>query len=579
MPRIIVSTVPNFGVGGLGIGAEGKLWWFPVEASILSDFKNMKLPVGTQGADIRPSWATYNLGGRSRKYGVGAWTNPILVDENLRVLRQGIPAPAIVPTVVASAGPGPTGACVGYLRFRDKLGIRIGPLSAPSTLFNLSNQGRTWTLIPTTCVDPSVSHVEGLVSMDGALPRVVWQRELGVTTVVEALATGLLGEAAPDDFTDMPNGIINVIYHNAQWISRNEAYPERIYRSALDEPERYEGLYAQTDGEPIVGAFVSNDILFFGSRSRIYRLTGFTLEDTEREIEKPDIGMVNHHGVALAHGRAIIPSPSQIYLYDGTWHPILTGRTNEWREQYKAHQADYEAAFGIYDPAENIYLFGPVLHDDYNGVYVYWVLDCEQLFPESNTTGAFDALWSVDARSRKDAGMAILTLPGSNQPRRVTGSCDGFLRTENEPLYAGDDGDDFGKTLIIEPAMVFPDPGGNRMDANTFHKLWYYMSAPNAQSNPPQIEVRCGTEKAREKDPDLLQGLADFLDYFDPQTGNDPQFEEAKSEDISILERCSGRGLSLKIKVTFPLDVTFRGYGGTYGPGIATRGKLGQPED
>lgn len=566
MPRIAVTVKP---VGS--IGAESKLWcWSAPNTTVPTE---MSLPTGTLGVSRRPSWAIYNQGGRSRMYGVGGWTANVLLDEQFRVLRQGIPAPTVVPTVAATTGPGPTGTAICYLRFKDRIGQRVSPMSAPSASFALANQARAWSAIPTTCPDPSVDAIEGLVSMDGALARVAWERDLGVTTVTEAVATGALGEAAPDDFADMPAGRMNVIYNDSQWIAGNEKYPERIYKSALGEPERYEGTYLQTDGEPIVGAFVSNTNLFFGSRKRIYRATGFDETDLVRDIEKPDVGLVNHDGIAGAHGKVIVPTPLGIFLYAGEWIPLLNDRESEWQREYKLWRADYEDAEGFFDPVDNVYLFGPVEHSDWSGLWVHWVLDCQRIFPELGAT-SITPCWANDVRTRKTTGHAVMVVPGSSQPVVMSGSSDGVMRFENESdAYAYDEDDDkdtYKKRITIEPASIMPDSGGGvQTDGCVFHLAWTYVEC---EYDEWTAEFRAGGEWARKaQDPDVSDVTPASL-LVDDLGDGDTATAEPETRHPHVLEGCAGDVLALKLTVESPTRFRFWGWGGTCGLGVRSRG-------
>lgn len=575
MPPIITSEQGIFGDAEDDIGTDGKLWTYRPGSPVpftTADLRNIPLPVGTNGVRRQPSWALYNSLRRSRLYGAGAWTSNIVIDEYLRALRQGIPAFTITPTVAAVAGPGVTNTSTCYLRPLDYLGQRIGPLSAGTDVV-LANQQRSWTALPTTHPDPSVSHLQGLVGADGAEPRVTWTRELGATSVVEGVPTGQLGENAPATFTELPLCTFNVMYHDAQWLSGSQIYPERVFRSALAELEHYEGLFVQTDGEAVRGEWVSNDQLFFGSKYRIYRVTGFDEGDLAREIEKPDIGIISHYGIAHVHGRTIVPTTVGFFLYDGRWNFITDDRQEEFRNDYRTYHDIFEQqAFGRFDPVANVYKFGPVPLIRPTGEqfeWKYWVLDGERLFPETETLHPAVA-WGNDARTRRDTGAAVFYLPGTSEPTFVTGSTDGMLRSENTP-DVGDDGDTYNKRLTIEPAALMPDPGGDIFGGFTFHKLWVYMECPFQVHS---VQVRCGGEHVRDiTDPH-------WTNYNVPQTGG--QFLETFGKQWHVIEPCVGDALQLKIEVgnaedygpdheTAPAGIFFRGFGLTRSVGLSVQ--------
>lgn len=567
MPRLVVSHLGRDGISA--IGTEGKLWWMrpiSIGAWSSSEIFAMALPSGVRGIRRRPSWATYNQGGSSRTYGVGGFTSNILVDEHFRCLKQGIPAPVVVPSVAAAAGPGRTGDAIFYWRFVDTLGGRIGPLSAPSTTVAMANQSSLATSLPTTCPDSSVDAIQQLCSMDGALPRVEWTRQLGATSVTSDVATSALGEAAPDDFTEMPSGIMNAIgLNDVQIVAGNQQYPERAFLSSLGEPEHYEGVYVQTEGEAITGIFTHDKSVFLGSKKRIYVFTGFAGTDIQRDVAKPDIGLLGFHGIRNCHGKVIVPTTQGIYMYTGLWNFLMDDRQSEWAREYATYRAQYEAAGSLFDPIRNVYKFGPVPHSEFDAVYVYWVLDLEKLIPELEATDFRRPAWRNDVRARLDMTSTVWELPSSGLPEVVTGSNDGYLRKDNVAADLDDDADAYVKTLIIEPATLAPDQGGSLTDGNTWHKLWNYLVQPPLQDWA--IEIRAGTENCRSaQDPvweDATVGVVAEPDA------------EIESVVYSVLEGVAGTCLNMAIIAPSPLDdFRWRGWGGTYGLGVRRLGGL-----
>lgn len=562
--RLTISHVP--GAFFAGVGVETKAHRFRAQDTyVTSDFVELPLPAGVAGVMRRPVWARFNLGTHSRHYGTGAFTANILVDEWMRMLRQGIKAPTTIPTVALSAGPGPTGQTIPYLRFLDSLGARVSPLSGPGATLAASNNGFTWSTLPTSTPDGSADSLQGLRSMDGALPRLAWTRQLGVTSVVENLATQALGEAHATDFDEPPLCSMSAIYHWAQWLSGHEKFPERVFRSDLFEPERYAGLYVQTDGEPVVGLVVANDTLLFGSKFRIYRATGFDVDDIDREIEKPDVGMISHDANVSVNQRAIIPSWDEVWLYDGGWVPLLRGRQKEWVREYKTFQEQYDRAHGFYDPKRRTYTFGPVQHTEHApnpGEWVFWTLHCEGVFPDLST-GGFNPRWTIDKMSRERCASTVWTLPGSSQPAVAYGFDDGFIRIQDEEDH-DDDGDIFQKAFVVEPAAFRPDPGGGPLDASTFHKLWSYFQS---EDQDWLLEVRTGGPHCRTRlNPDFSDPM--------PFSGQN-SFEEVETLHAHVLEQCVGSVIQPKYIVQGPLGVRFNGWGLTWGRGVHTRGKTG----
>ncbi len=579
MPKIISTSKPVLGSGG-NIGSEGKLFLFTPKAPgatyTANDFAEIAIPAGSQGADRRPGWAVYNQGGRSMSLGVGAWTSNILLDQHHRVLRQGIPPPRVVPTLTDPGGGSLQNVSIGYYRFVDLLGARAGPLSGPSAALDMSGGSgkRSWDNVPTTSQDPSVSHVQGLARVDGFTARVAWTRQLGAASpLIEEIATLALGEAAPTAFVDMPLGTMNLIYHDAQWVAGNEEHPERVFRSALGQPERWEGSYVQTDGEAVSGLFEANTNLFFGSRKKIYRAIGYEDLDIKRDIEKPDIGLLGHHGSASVHGRVIVPTSAGFFLYAGQWHYLMDDRQTEWQAQYLAYRSQYEAAQGFFDSGRNVYLFGPVQHtgildEDGAALWTYWVIDCERLFPETEAN-----IWTIaianDAQTRKLIGHAVMFLPGSSAlPELWAGDTEGYLYRGNQVQDDDDDGDSYTKRMVIEPSALMPAPGGTLYDGFTFHTSWIFL---RSKTTPWDAEFRCGSEYARElfdttHSETITPSVAD----------SSGDIYEAEPQTPFVLEQSAGQAISLRISIGSPPadEVEYNGWGGTYGPGIVTRGRV-----
>jgi hypothetical protein len=569
MPRLLVSEASAVGGSGV-IGLDSKLWRYrATEVGVLtaSEPLEMIIPSGTSGVRKRPSWADYNLLTRSRKYGFGAWTSNIVVDENFRVLRSGIPAPPMVPTVAAVAGPGVTNTSVCYLRFVDDIGERLGPLSAATPNVVLANQQRQWSSLPTTCVDPSVNCIEGVIAVDGFLPRVAWRRQMGVTTVTEAIATGALGEA-PDEFTEFPLCEIGAIWRDRLAGSGNQQYPERVFLTDIADLEQYAGLFLQTEGEPCNGMFFSNENFFFGSKKRIYRAAGFEVTDIVRDPEKPDIGLIGHHGIVNMHGVTIVPTNLGFYLFNGGWQYLMKDRAAEWFREYKFFRDEYESAAAIFDPVEGLYKFGPVPHSEIPDKFVYWTIDGKRLVPDI-AQAQLSPVIANDARARLDAGSAVLYIPGgSAQAEVVTGSWDGKLRRENEETDGTDDGDSYVKKLTIEPATEVVDPGGAyQTDGTTWKRAWNF------------IRTRLETTFT------FFTGTEFVTESTGP--GGTPGYPDVVGEDLDLLSEpnaltdhpldgMTGEGICMRVTVDGAKqgDLRWSGWGGLSGPGLRVRGGL-----
>lgn len=502
-------------------------------------------------------------------YGAGAWSSNVLIDESLRCLQSGITPPNVVPSIAAGAAGDIVGSVIPYFRFLDLLGRRVSPLSAAGATVSFSNQVATWTGLPTASVDGSVSHIQGLRSVDGALARVAWTRQLGATTVVEDVSAGLLGEAHPaPDFTEMPLGHMNLVYGEALWVSGNQQHPERVFRSALGEMERYEQTFVQTDGERVLGMFEANQNLMFGGKKRIYRTTAFGETDLTREVEKPDMGLINFHGICNLHGVVILPTTVGFQLYNGTFNNLQGGRMKEFIREYAAYEAYYERAQGFWDPVRKVYKFGPVPHSSIyaltpGDLWVYWVLDGRNLLPDIQVSNMRVA-WGNDARAREDATSAVFYNPGSAMPTVVVGSEDGHLRQENYSPEADDDSDSYSRAVTIEPAPCRPQPiSGNRTEGYRFDMAWNYMVS---EVSAWRVEFRAGGPYAH------VRTVPDWYDETGPTVEVDV---EPEHKEHHILSDCAGDLMGERITATLGPNLRWSGWGAIYSLGLATRGLTG----
>lgn len=571
--RLILRHVPALsGPGGTVIGQTLKISWLGAKARnhvyTADEIFTVRIPTGISGVRGRPSWANDNRFGKSRAYGVGATNANIMVDENLRCTRQGIRAPFVLPSVAATGASTINGSFVPFLRWFDSFGNRFSDLSAPGPLVTVANQNFLWSGLPTDPMDDSVTHIQGLRDDGSGVARVAWTRELGVTTVTDTTGTLELGEGAPPIFVPMPRGRANMIYHDQQYVLGGDQFPERVFISVVGRLEDHEGLYVATDGEPAIGLFQAHDVALFGSFEKIYRVQNFSAADYARVIERPDAGLVGPFAMANAHGRAIVPLNTGIYLFDGTWHPLLHEREEEWRSELKAFQTEYAQAQGFFDEVENVFTFGPVRHSVL-GAQTWWVLDCMDLFPELSG-GQFRAPWANDDRVRPMTTKGAWTIPNAPETIVVQGDEDGFLYQEN---YEDDLTDIDGlKQLAIEPGYMMPAPGGMPMDASTFQKLWVYCNFDDETGNGAtdvQLQINAGGELQHQQQ-DLLSLTPTQTDTLLPRQvdGTTGDIEEPTPRQHAILEGMAGDALRIRLVSTAPpKSLRWRGWGGTYSPG------------
>ena len=248
---------------------DGKLYFAP---GLSGDFSQQTNPISVGGNSVRPSRVIY----KNRWYCAGFFSTPVVVTEGSQWCIAGVPAPSQIPTVASggSSGGSTDELFIGYLTFVHKFNdivVQMGNASSGSATFTLDGSGRTWGNLPTTCLNPRVTHIRGYGSVDGDIPKFIWERQLGVSTVTENLPTDQRGEDLPvKTGTDgapvydanargvPPTGPFVEVYHNATWWTSYD-FPNRIYPSRLFEPESVNVTEADEtwletlDGEPITG--------------------------------------------------------------------------------------------------------------------------------------------------------------------------------------------------------------------------------------------------------------------------------------------------------------------------------------
>lgn len=485
---------------GASFGVTGKSWWtrptetFPVAAA---DIIEMPLPTGLVGINMRVSAVDYN----GRRYRVGGWSDNTVTTEHFEMVRQGIQAPTVVPTVALS-GTGLTAALICYLSYYDEKTNERSSLSAPATTLNAANQGVSWTSLPTP-LDARVTHLELWRSVDGSLPRLVMRRQVGVSSVQESVATGDLGETFVESFERFPRGKVNAIYHERQFVAGDDENPDTLYLSLLNQPERWGGLTLRTrNGEPIIGLLVVRDRLIVQCPFSTYTVDGFTEDDLTMQIAQPQIGSISHHTNLVIHGLGFIWTHLGLYLTDGSgWFFLGDDVQTKWTQQYQAYRSNYEAAWAVHDPVSHVVKVYVGRHDDFVSTKnVYWVADYETVV--SQVGGSYgQPRWGYDVRGRTDDCAGVLALPGGKRAEVFTGSCDGFVRRENYDTYSvadarDDDGDIWSKALEIRHgANLMADQGGDPAHGKRFTDLDVYVQS---EENDWTIEVHGGSEHAWE---------------------------------------------------------------------------------
>jgi hypothetical protein len=572
---------------GASYGNTGKLFRIRPEQDANGTEQKVELavPDGVNAVDARISEATY----RSRKYLVGGHTNNIMIDEDFRSHIQGIRAPNVVPTLAAGAGPGVTGSAVVAIAFWDEVTDEWSPLSGSSAAVALTNQKRTTGNIPTSALDARVSHVGVWVSMNGGLFRLSTKRQIGVSTITEGVATLALGEAFPTTFTAMPRGTVNAIYHERQCLAGNALAPDVLYVSAILFPERYEGLSFRTrNGESIVGMIETRGILLVLTPKSAYSLRGYTDSDMRMDLIDAEIGTLSQAGLEVIRGNAWVPNDQGVWLYNGAFHDVVRDRKQEWADAYKANPTIFENGFSMHDKTGYTYRFylggitstGDLPDELPNPTTLTktlaWVADYRPTAPEISGT-FMQPSWSFHRMARETNSAAMLALPGAKRSDPHFGYCDGFVRYE-DATDADDDGDSYNKRLWIRTkAYDMGDPGNSKQRGKRFPDLWSYFEAETKAS---VVYFKGGDEEAWQA---LLPDNTDYW-YKDSVAAGAKTYEKGGLQHDAVPRtvvvhrpvKVTGRSLTYEFTVSSPLNVRWRGFGGFWLPGPATRGAVNE---
>lgn len=594
-------------LAGGSFGSSGQLTSIRPEAGLLSQTKALDLPSGLAMLATRMSWATY----RSRAYGVGGGSDNVVIDEHFRCMRQGILPMVEVPTLTAAAGPGPSGDCVVAVAGYDQLADEWSPLSGLSNEVTLNNQSRTTGNIQATW-ESRVSHVGIWVSMDGSSFRLATKRQVGVTSVTENVATLRLGDAFFAEFERMPFGRYNAIYHERQFVAGDYLAPDTLYASALFFPERWESLSFQTrNGEPIIGLLPCRDILLVGTPFTIYRLRGYKEDDMSMEPIDFDMGMVNHFSGQVARGDGVFVNNKGWWRYNGAFHNIIQDNEQAWIDFYASNREQVEAGFGLYDPSDYTYTFYVTGEIDTLTLPEKWslpptsegvgtassydlvttmlgtlgiVAGMRPALPE--VSGSFTQPdYSLDTYGRKISAGAAYSYPGARRQDVLLGSCDGKLREKDST--DDDDDSDTGysngiakRAWIRTPAYNFGDPGGDIAEGKELFRAWTYMHSRNGKAWT--LYVKPGDEEAWQMFlPDNSNVY--WRDACNPDNFDDEyEYETVLGAALQLtpepktlwqhaVSRCSARLYTFEIGMTTSLGMRFRGLGGLWRPGRASR--------
>lgn len=482
-------------VAGGSFGAVGKQWWWLPTTTSAAGFTEIPVPSNINVVNLKETAAHYD----GSLFICGGWTDNMVLTPDLNFWAQGIRAPTVVPTVATGAGTLTT-SVICYLQWYDAETDEGSPLSAPSTTLALSAQGVSWTSLPTDPQNPRVTHLRFWRAVDGSLPRLVTERQIGVTSILESTAVGDLGEAFTEDFEKFPRCRYNAVWRDRQVMAGDDEHPDTLYLSLIGLPERKSISLRTKSGQPITGLAIVRDTLLVGCTRSFEVVSGYTEDDLAIEIAQPQIGLASHHSMRLIHGNLWVPNEIGFYVTDGSgWFFVGDDIEAKFSGEYKIRRDAYERSWAFHDPFDKIYglYVGP--HTDVASKNVFWAAAYDGVTPlEGGRMGQPD--WSYDTFSRGYSCGEVLYIPnGRRGDLYLGGSADGTIYKANnyDPNVSGYDddvADDGTKHLIIRTgAEGYGDFGGDLAHGKRFTEIDMFLATEFKDST---LNLYAGDEDA-----------------------------------------------------------------------------------
>jgi hypothetical protein len=665
--------MPWWGLSGMETGTAAlkyaELFHFRSSNGILNQFTKMDAPFDTYATEERVSSHTYN----NRKYAVGGLTENWMIDEELRVMRQGIRAPTSAPSVAVGAG---STEQICYLRLYDEITGERSPFTGSTTVNGSTS--RTWSSLPTeepgytidipgtTTVNASTtvigtgtkfrrirvgdrvavssapttfvtvtrvqndgliyvdtaigdgssqtvtvkaaqrcSHIEGWVSIGGLLPRMAWRRQLGVTSLTEAVPLLSMGESSDDAFVQMPRGTVSGFYHDRQLVAGVEGAKDTLYLSEQFYPERFGALTFKTrNGDPITAIATTRDYALVCTPRSSYILQGYTEDDLSFLPSDPGLGCSNHFGIQNIHDVLWIANHEGIFVFNGSWNSVIDDRIDEWQADYARLRRLFDKGYSVHDPERNLYKFIITLEaksgqtaaeetetvpegswvrwamdsngyaEPYGGYQqstMEWVAEYSDVLPQAGG-GWSQPSWTNFIQKRVMPWQAYVYYPGEATGFMLGGDTAGNIYKASQS-DTDDNMDDFAKrAILVTPFYHVGVPGGDETEAKRLLRFWSYVESEDAAW---VVYPLSGDDKAAWARPTSYQNLwydeiaASELVVVDGGTTTTymPVTVHSHSKPNNVV----GRGFAFAYVFYGSASLAFRGVGGQYGPGRSSR--------
>lgn len=534
--------------------------------------------------DRKPQLLTY----RRRTYNIGQFTRMLVRDEFSRLRAGGVRAPTTTPVLADGADSGGSvGIMLGYQTFVVKNGSKWIAESNPGATSNsldAAGTGRAWSNLDASPNDPHVTHTRLYVSVDGALPRLALEIPLPIlTTAAENVRTGALGVSLPArlDVTGQPvlDRYARSVppytrfaeeYHDSFFFAGDPTHPERIYYSKLYEPEavnvtpievngkvEYPWL-STTDGAPVTGIKRQGDELVVGTLRGIDIVQGYSGYEYSIRRVSNYWGVLSHFSMRRCGplGSLWFAAPQGPTLYNAGSFKFAGGPLETWwRDQYRLYPEIFENSYGAEDRFWRCY---KLLLPQYLGYSLY--LNGDYFGAENG-----EPVWTVDRRARNDQVLGELLIDASNSYYDLyTGSCDGYVRLENDEADEDDDGDAYQKKFTVTtPHRFVMGQAGDDKHGRTYNSLDLYL---RHDTNSATISMWGGDDDA----PSAVS----------PQwTASSPAGQAAAGSRPLVSrtsehwepQALSGKGVTLRVEVTSPVHIEYRGWEVEHVPGPQSR--------
>lgn len=565
---------------------EGHVYLKPDGTTVTSE---ITIPGGINVLDRKPQILTY----RRRTYIVGQFSRLMMRDEHGLFRAGGVKAPVTVPALAdGSDSGGSTGIAIGYQTFVVKAAGKKIAESNPGAATNsldMAGTGRAWTGLDTAPQDPHVTHTRGYVSVDGEAPALAWERPYPFpSTVNENILTAALGEVLP--VRTAPDGTIALDryargvppytqwvekYHDAFFYAGDPLHPERIYPSRLYEPEAVNStpitVYGRTelpwlsttDGMPVTGIKRQGEDLIVGTLRGIDVVNGYSHGDYTIRRISDYWGVLSHFSMRRCGplSSLFFAAPQGPTLYNAGAFKFIGGPIETWwRDNFLLYPEVFANCYGAEDRFWRAYKLLLPQYGPGTPYSLYLVCDY-------NSAEAGEPTWVFDRRARNDQCQGELITDAATSRSYYdlfTGSCDGYVRKDNVESDADDDGDTYQKKMTITtPHRFLGGQEGDDTHGRQYVGLDLFLKHENQDAT---ISMWAG-------DDDAPSAVAPQWSETSPATavpsGDRPLVKQTSEHHVP--SDLSGKGVTLRVEVTAPVEVEFRGWAVEHIPGEQSR--------